>query len=152
MKFSHFQQRVESLGRNATTPRQFVRSQQPRQRAPIQRPTPLRTISERGASSSQEIQELRQELHEMKQILRMTMEVQLDTQRAVRQEVAAVFEAFMSDYLAKQSGKVLKKKLFPTFFTVLVKIQQRITGKRVSPKRRTLRPCVVDTPFFLQRH
>jgi len=142
------QQRVESLGGNTTTPRPFVRSQQPRQRPPIQRPTPLRTINERGASSPQEIQELRQELNEMKQLLRMTMEVQLDTQRAVRQEVAAVFQAFMSDYLASKPDQQDR----PTSSAIL-NIQQ---NNHITPVQRgQCAVCIdqsIDTVFYQCGH
>lgn len=36
----------------------------------------------------------------MKQMLRMTMEIQLDTQRSIRQEVSSIFNTFMTEYLA----------------------------------------------------
>ena len=64
-----------------------------------------------SASTSNEVHELRQQIIEMKEMLAMTMEVQLDTQRAIRQEVSAIFTAFMQDYLAPQRG-LLKLFLF----------------------------------------
>lgn len=42
-----------------------------------------------------EIGTLKQQMTEMREMLRMTMEMQMDTQRAIRQEVSAVFGAFM---------------------------------------------------------
>ena len=90
---------------------QFIRSLPATRRrpTPAQRPshsTRLPTINENvGAiASSHEVQELRQELQEMKQLMAMTMEVQLDTQRAIRQEVSAIFTAFMQDYLTPRVG------------------------------------------------
>ena len=44
---------------------------------------------------SSEISSLKQQVAEMKEMMQMTFEMQMDTQRAIRQEVAAVFGAFM---------------------------------------------------------
>jgi len=84
---------------------QFIRSLP----TPQRRPTPvsqhqphgirLPTINENGGASSHEVQELRHELQEMKQLMEMSMEIQLDTQRAIRQEVSAILTAFMQNYL-----------------------------------------------------
>ena len=96
------QQRVENAGGNQhgtpilPTTRQRL--------APINRAPPrLRTINEqhsRGASSNNEVEDLRREMNEMKQMLRMTMEIQLDTQRSIQQEVSSIFNTFMTEYLA----------------------------------------------------
>ena len=46
-----------------------------------------------------EMQGLRQQLDEMKRMVSVSFELQIDTQRIIRQEVSAVFNAFMQDYL-----------------------------------------------------
>ena len=99
------QQRVENIGGNQTaTPRRLFPT--PHQRlASINRTPPrLRTINEQrsgGASSNiNQVDDLRREMNEMKQMLRMTMEIQLDTQRSIQQEVSSIFNTFMTEYLA----------------------------------------------------
>jgi len=68
---------------------------------PIQRTasSSLFNHSSSTAHLSDEVHQLRQQLHEMKRMMAMTMEIQMDTQRAIRQEVAAIFTTFMQDYL-----------------------------------------------------
>lgn len=47
-------------------------------------------------------------MNEMRQLLRMTMEIQLDTQRSIRQEVSSILSTFMNGFQQQQqppSGK-----------------------------------------------
>ena len=57
-------------------------------------------------SSDNEMQNLRQELAEMKQLLAASFELQKNTQRLIRQEVSAVFNVFMQDYLLPRHQEV----------------------------------------------
>jgi len=45
-----------------------------------------------------ELGELKSQMDEMKRMLAMSMEIQMDTQRAIRQEVSAIFSSFMQSY------------------------------------------------------
>lgn len=64
-------------------------------------------ISE-NADMNSEILSLRRQLDEMKRMMAMSLEMQMDTQRAIKQEVAAVFASFMQHMFATQtSGKEL---------------------------------------------
>merc|ERR1719171_1405245 len=48
-------------------------------------------------------------------MLSVSLEVQMDTQRAIRQEVAAVFSAFMTDYLMpRQQHQQQLQQMTPT--------------------------------------
>jgi len=49
---------------------------------------------------SAELNSLKSQLEEMTRMLHMSMEIQMDTQRAVRQEVAAVFTSFTQQFTA----------------------------------------------------
>jgi len=95
------QERVESTG-NGEAVAQFIRTLPTIQRRSPTQQQRLPTIDERSTSSG-EIHQLRQQLQEMKQMMAMSMEIQLDTQRAIRQEVSAIFTAFMKDYLAPRA-------------------------------------------------
>jgi len=99
------QQRVENFGGNQTaTPRRLFPTTHQRLASINRTPPRLRTINEQrsgGASSNiNQADDLRREMNEMKQMLRMTMEIQLDTQRSIRQEVSSIFNTFMTEYLA----------------------------------------------------
>lgn len=64
-------------------------------------------ISE-NADMNSEILSLRRQLDEMKRMMAMSLEMQMDTQRAIKQEVAAVCASFMQHMFATQtSGKEL---------------------------------------------
>ena len=85
----------------------------PRQR-PIQEQTrgasrPM-SLSERINVTS-EIDSLKKQVEEMKQMLQISFELQMDTQRAIRQEVSAVFGAFMQQWMASQTGVYLFQDL-----------------------------------------
>lgn len=53
---------------------------------------------------SEELEAMRTQMDEMRRMLAMSMEIQMDTQRAVRQEVAAVFSTFMKDFLMPRAA------------------------------------------------
>lgn len=53
------------------------------------------TSQPRNMHVTSEVRSLKEQMAEMRQMLQMTYEMQMDTQRAIRQEVSAVFSAFM---------------------------------------------------------
>ena len=64
-------------------------------------------ISE-NADMNSVVLSLRRQLDEMKRMMAMSLEMQMDTQRAFKQEVAAVCASFMQHMFATQtSGKEL---------------------------------------------
>lgn len=94
---------IRSLPRSRPPPQPASQAQHPTH---PQRPTAV--FAQHSAQiASEEIQQLRHQVDEMKRMLAMSMEMQLETQRALRQEVSAVFTAFMQDYLqpSRSSGE-----------------------------------------------
>jgi len=57
-----------------------------------------------NAGVTAELTNLTRQMEEMKRMLAMSMEIQMDTQRAVRQEVAAIFSSFAQGFLAPRAA------------------------------------------------
>lgn len=102
------EQRVETVGSDGRVVEQFVRSL-PGNRNHYHAPHQYQV----AASTSNEIHELSKQINEMKQMLAMTMEIQLDTQRAIRHEVSAIFNAFIQDYLASDRVSTSTSSVHP---------------------------------------
>lgn len=90
---------------NGASVQAFIRSL-PRRTGPILRNQPRNVQLEASMNENtvSELHSLRHQLDEMKRMMAMSMEIQLDTQRAIRQEVAAVCSAFMRDILSQTQG------------------------------------------------
>lgn len=104
---------MENVGNGAAVA-EIIRSL-PRTRRTQQASTPRYNHSmsspahENSGYISDEVRQLRHQLDDMKRMMAMSLEMQMDTQRAIRQEVAAVFSAFMQEYLnpLRPSGKII---------------------------------------------
>lgn len=79
-----------------------VPTQRATRNAPHAAPRPMSMSTQLNLSA--ELSAMKMQMEEMKRIMQMNFEVQMDTQRAIRQEVAAVFGAFMQQ-MASQ-GKI----------------------------------------------
>jgi len=116
-----FQERARSVGGGEVV-EQFIRSlpSAPRPRtnnADRMQATRTSQVTSRTQNMqlSSEISSLKQQVAEMKEMMQMTFEMQMDTQRAIRQEVAAVFGAFMQQMSqAAASGLPSHQTAIPT--------------------------------------
>ncbi|XP_057312548.1 E3 ubiquitin-protein ligase LRSAM1-like [Hydractinia symbiolongicarpus] len=97
--------RVQDAGNGASV-QAFIRSL-PRRTGPIPRNQPrnVQLEASMNENTASELHSLRHQLDEMKRMMAMSMEIQLDTQRAIRQEVAAVCSAFIKDMLSQTQGR-----------------------------------------------
>jgi len=93
--------RVEQVG-NGPQVQQAIRNlaqQQERQQTNTNNAGAHQNTFQVNQHFSNEMDIMKRQVDEMKQMLSVSLELQMDTQRAIRQEVSAVFAAFMSDYL-----------------------------------------------------
>ena len=116
-----FKERASTVGGGEIV-QQFIRSlpPAPRPRASAfnantaQSARPSQTTSRsQNMQLSSEISNLKQQMAEMKEILQMTFEMQMDTQRAIRQEVSAVFSAFMQQMSQGWSELLIPSSFLP---------------------------------------
>ncbi|XP_065071416.1 uncharacterized protein LOC135696069 [Rhopilema esculentum] len=109
-----FQERAQNVGGGEIV-EQFIRSL-PRSNRQPPRTANHSNISQRRTSSrpmtgtqrqqlTTEVNSLKTQMDEMKRMLQTTLEIQMETQRSIRQEVSAVFAAFM-EQVGQASGSV----------------------------------------------
>jgi len=98
------QTRISNENLGAQT-RQFIRSlpgRRPHAAATSTPHTHIHTQSQAAINHgvTAELNSLKSQMEEMKRMLAMSMEIQMDTQRAVRQEVAAIFSSFAQSFIS----------------------------------------------------
>jgi len=110
------EQRVSNVG-NGENVQNAIRSL-PRTERPMQQMLPqvtnLQSTASINAAMSVEMNSLRQQLDEMKRMMAMQMEIQIDTQRSIRQEVSAIFATCMQQYMSPNNGAPVINQ--PTLF------------------------------------
>lgn len=84
------QERVSNIGTTET----------PDIRGEILRNRRSRDSNSESGDMASEIHNLKRQVEEMKRMMAMSLEVQMDTQRAIKQEVSAVFASFMQQMMA----------------------------------------------------
>merc|ERR1712164_190277 len=90
--------------RIGTRTQQFIRTLPGRRPNAFQASTYPQSQAAINSGVTAELSNLTRQMEEMKRMLTMSIEIQMDTQRAVRQEVAAIFSSFAQGFLIPRAA------------------------------------------------